>query len=37
MSLRKIGADTVFVSSESSLGKEFPMGFSGIRAFLRYR
>ena len=33
----RIGADTVFVSSESSLGKEFLMGFSGIGAFLRYR
>jgi len=33
----KIGADTVFVSSESSLGKEFLMGFSGLGAFLRYR
>ena len=33
----KIGADTVFVSSESSLGKEFLMGFSGIGAFLRYK
>ena len=33
----KIGADTVFVSSESSLGKEFLMGFSGIGALLRYK
>jgi peptide chain release factor subunit 1 len=33
----KIGADTVFVSSESSLGKEFLMGFTGIGALLRYR
>ena len=33
----KIGADTVFVSSESSLGKEFLMGFGGIGALLRYK
>ncbi|MDE1768571.1 MAG: peptide chain release factor aRF-1 [Candidatus Micrarchaeota archaeon] len=33
----KSGADTVFVSSESSYGKEFLMGFTGIGALLRYR
>jgi peptide chain release factor subunit 1 len=33
----KIGAETVFVSSESSLGKEFLMGFGGIGALLRYK
>jgi peptide chain release factor subunit 1 len=33
----KNGADTVFVSSESSYGKEFLMGFKGIGALLRYR
>ena len=31
------GTDTVFVSSESSLGKEFMMGFKGIGALLRYK
>ena len=31
------GADTVFVSGESSYGKEFLMGFTGIGALLRYR
>ncbi len=33
----KTGADTIFVSSESSYGKEFLMGFTGIGALLRYR
>ena len=33
----KNGADTVFVSSESSYGKEFLMGFKGIGAILRYK
>lgn len=33
----KTGAETVFVSSESSYGKEFLMGFTGIGALLRYR
>lgn len=33
----KNGAETVFVSSESSYGKEFLMGFKGIGALLRYR
>ena len=33
----KSGADTVFVSGESSYGKEFLMGFTGIGALLRYR
>ena len=33
----KNGADTVFVSSESSYGREFLMGFRGIGALLRYR
>ncbi len=33
----KTGAETVFVSSESSYGKEFMMGFKGIGALLRYR
>ncbi len=33
----KNGADTVFVSSESSYGREFLMGFKGIGALLRYR
>ncbi len=33
----KIGADTIFVSSESSYGKEFLMGFTGIGALLRYK
>ncbi|MDE1874265.1 MAG: peptide chain release factor aRF-1 [Candidatus Micrarchaeota archaeon] len=31
------GAETVFVSSESSLGKEFIMGFKGVGALLRYK
>ena len=31
------GAETAFVSSESSLGKEFLMGFGGIGALLRYK
>ncbi|MGC8710581.1 MAG: peptide chain release factor aRF-1 [Candidatus Micrarchaeia archaeon] len=31
------GIETVFVSSESSYGKEFLMGFSGIGALLRYK
>jgi peptide chain release factor subunit 1 len=31
------GVDTVFVSSESSYGKEFLMGFKGIGAILRYK
>ena len=33
----KNGVETVFVSSESSYGKEFLMGFGGIGAILRYR
>ena len=33
----KNGADTAFVSSESSYGREFLMGFKGIGALLRYR
>lgn len=33
----KAGAETVFVSNESSYGKEFLMGFTGIGALLRYR
>jgi peptide chain release factor subunit 1 len=33
----KSGADTLFVSSESSYGREFLMGFKGIGALLRYR
>ncbi len=33
----KNGADTVFVSSESSYGREFLMGFKGIGAILRYK
>ncbi len=33
----KNGAETVFVSSESSYGREFLMGFSGIGALLRYK
>ncbi len=33
----KIGAETIFVSSESSYGKEFLMGFEGIGAILRYK
>ncbi len=33
----KTNAQTVFVSSESSYGKEFLMGFTGIGALLRYR
>ncbi len=32
-----VGADTVFVSGESPLGKEFLMGFGGIGALLRYK
>lgn len=31
------GAETAFVSSESSLGKEFLMGFGGVGALLRYK
>ncbi len=31
------GVETVFVSDESSLGKEFIMGFKGVGALLRYR
>ena len=31
------GTETVFVSSESSYGKEFLMGFKGIGALLRYK
>ncbi len=31
------GTETVFVSSESSLGKEFIMGFKGVGALLRYK
>ncbi|MGC8547519.1 MAG: peptide chain release factor aRF-1 [Candidatus Micrarchaeia archaeon] len=31
------GADTLFVSDESSYGKEFLMGFGGIGALLRYK
>ena len=33
----KAGTEIVFVSSESSYGKEFLMGFKGIGALLRYR
>ena len=33
----KTGTEVVFVSSESSYGKEFLMGFKGIGALLRYR
>ena len=33
----KNGAETVFVSSESSYGREFLMGFKGIGAILRYK
>ncbi|MGB9732623.1 MAG: peptide chain release factor aRF-1 [Candidatus Micrarchaeia archaeon] len=33
----KKGVETVFVSSESSYGKEFLMGFTGIGALLRYK
>jgi peptide chain release factor subunit 1 len=33
----KTNAQTVFVSSESSYGKEFLMGFTGIGGLLRYR
>lgn len=33
----KNGAETVFVSSESSYGREFLMGFKGIGALLRYK
>lgn len=32
----KNGVETIFVSSESPLGKEF-MGFQGIAALLRYK
>ncbi len=31
------GVETIFVSSESPLGKEFIMGFQGIAALLRYK
>lgn len=31
------GVDVIFVSSESSYGKEFLMGFKGIGAILRYK
>jgi peptide chain release factor subunit 1 len=31
------GIETIFVSSESPLGKEFLMGFQGIAALLRYK
>ncbi len=31
------GVETVFVSMESSLGKEFMMGFRGVGALLRYK
>ncbi len=33
----KGGVDTVFVAGESSLGKQFLMGFAGIGALLRYK
>ncbi len=33
----KNGVETVFVSSESSYGKEFLLGFGGIGAILRYK
>ena len=33
----KNGVETIFVSSESPLGKEFIMGFQGIAALLRYK
>lgn len=33
----KSGAETVFVSNESSYGKEFLLGFGGIGALLRYK
>lgn len=33
----KNGTEVVFVSSESSLGKEFLMGFQGIAAILKYK
>ena len=33
----KAGTDVAFVSSESSYGKEFFMGFGGIGAILRYK
>lgn len=33
----KNGAETMFVSSESSYGREFLMGFKGIGALLRYK
>ncbi len=31
------GSDTVFVSSESSFGKQFFMGFGGVGAIIRYK
>jgi peptide chain release factor subunit 1 len=31
------GTETIFVSGESSLGKEFVMGFGGVGALLRYK
>jgi peptide chain release factor subunit 1 len=33
----KNGVETIFVSDESPLGKEFMMGFQGIAALLRYK
>lgn len=33
----KNGAETIFVSSESSYGREFLMGFKGVGALLRYK
>ena len=33
----KNGVETVFVSSESSYGKEFLLGFGGVGALLRYK
>ncbi len=33
----KKGVDTIFVSDDSPLGKEFMMGFQGIAALLRYK
>ncbi len=33
----KSGVETVFVSSESSYGKEFLLGFAGLGAILRYK
>lgn len=33
----KNGTEVVFVSGESSLGKEFIMGFQGVAALLRYK